>query len=301
MRENISESQSLAASFGLSSAPLLVTKPVKDAEFSIAHLVRPLLPDASQLVCLPRQNCFFMLLYLDDTRHCDVAPDGLESKIRLYPKGSICVVDLAEGATIRLHETLHALAFLIPYRLLDEVSTFSKAPEARTLRCLRGQSDDVIWNMGKAMLPLFAQPHTQRSGVLGHLAVAICAHLLHIHGASASNATPGSDFSATHERAAKDFMVAHFGKALDPETVARAIGLSEAVFQRGFENATGRTPMDWLTGYRILQAKRYIDAREHTFEEVAKLAGFVDLEQLSYHFTAITGFSLQRWRNRSLN
>lgn len=301
MRENIGENHSLAASFGLSSAPLLVTKPVQDAELSIAHLECFLPPAGSQLVCLPPQNCFFMLLYLKDTRHCDVGPDGRESAVRHYPEGSICLVDLAEGAAIRLHDTLHALAFLIPYGLLDEVSTFSKAPEAKTLRCLRGQNDDVIWNMGKALLPLFEQHHSQRSCVLGHLAVAICAHLLHTHGDFSTNTSVDFEFSITHEKAAKDFMLAHFGQPLEMESVARALGLSKLDFERGFEQSTGRSPLQWLTEYRVMRAKRYIDGREYTFEEVAKLSGFVDLEQLSYHFTATTGFSLQRWRNRGLN
>lgn len=301
MRENIGESHPLAASFGLSRAPVLVTKPVQDSEFSIAHLECSVPSAASQFVCLPRQNCFFMLLYLEDARHCDVGPDGRESEMRRYPKGSVCLVDLADGATIRLYDTLHALAFLIPYSLLDEVSMFSKAPEARTLRCLRGHRDDVIWNMGKALLPLFEQPHIQRSGVLGHLAVAICAHLLHIHGDVLTKATLDFKFSTAHERAAKDFMMAHFAQALEPEMVAKAIGLSETAFELGFEQATGRPPWKWLTEYRILRAKRYIDAREYTFEEVAQRTGFLDVEQLSYHFTAITGLSLQRWRNRGLN
>jgi len=129
------------------------------------------------------------------------------------------------------------------------------------------------------------------------LAVAICAHLLHMHG----DTSVGSEFSLWHEKTAKDFMMARFQDAVEPGMIAKAVGLSEAAFASGFEKATQKSPQQWLTEYRVIQAKRYIDAREHTFEEVAKLSGFLDLEQLSYHFTAITGFSLQRWRNRGLN
>ncbi|HBF28061.1 MAG TPA: AraC family transcriptional regulator [Rhizobium sp.] len=301
MHEDTGENLSFVEGFGLSNAPLIVTKPVREAEFSVAHLTCRLKSDSPQLVFLPSQDCFFVMLYLDDTRHCDVAPDGRESAVRRYRKGSICLVDLAKGASIRLHDTLHALVFLIPYHLLGEVSEFSKAPGATMLRCLRGEHDEVMWNMGKALLPLFAQHQNQRSCVLGHLAVAVCAHLLHVHGDTSVRGRSLPDLSIWQEKAAKDFMADHFREAVTPDMVAKAVGMSEDSFVRAFEISARKTPDQWLSEYRITQAKRCLSEHEHGFEDVATLCGFRDLAHFTEEFNSITGISPMRWRNRWLN
>ncbi len=301
MQQDMGEMFSLADRFGLANAPLLVTKPVREAEFSVTHLVRPLQAGLSSVVRLPHANCFFMMLYLEDAYHCDVFADGSEGTVQRFPKGSICLVNLAQGATIRLHDRLEALAFVIPFDLLKEVSGFSKAPEARSLLCLRGQNDSVMWNMGKALLPLFAQEQSQRSCVLGHLAVAICAHLLHRHGDVAAREPGCSAFSAVQEKAAKDFMAAHFQRDLSIGQVAQTVGMSEAAFVEAFERATQKTPRQWLREYRVEQAKLCFSERKYTFEEVAIRSGFRDALHLEEDFMAITGFSLLAWRNRWLN
>jgi AraC family transcriptional regulator len=301
MQDNMGERFSLGAGFGLSNAPLIVTRPVRDAELSVAHLMCPVASGSTQAVSLPAQDCFFMMLYLEDTHHCDVAVDGGETPVRLYRKGAVCIVDLAQGASIRLHSPLHALGFLIPRPLLAEISEFSRAPEAKTLRCRRGEHDDVIWNMGKALLPLFDQQPSQRSCLVGHLAVAICAHLLHVHGDGSDSKARGAGLSVWQEKAAKDFMAHHFVQRLELGMIAKAADFPEAGFALAFERTTGKTPQQWLTDYRITQAKRYLTGHDHTLEQIASLCGFATLASFQDEFAAITGFSVERWRNRWLN
>ncbi|MGV8937391.1 MAG: helix-turn-helix domain-containing protein [Allorhizobium sp.] len=301
MEDDLKSELSVGGLFGVADAPFLVTRPVRDADLSVTHLVCCLEPGATRVVCIPKQDCYFLMLYLDDSYHCDLTPDGEESAVRHYRKGSICLVDLAEGASIRLHDTLHSLAFMIPRRLLNEVSEFSKAPKARNLRCRRGENDEVMRNLGTVLLPLFEPEQPKPSPVLGHVAVAICAHLLHQHGDMSADSKPGPDLSVWQEKAAKDFMAAHFTDNIEVSMVAKAAGLAEARFSVGFEKVTGQTPDEWLAAYRVAQAKRHLMEHQCSLEEVAALSGFRDLVHFDHEFCSLTGASPGRWRNRWLN
>jgi AraC family transcriptional regulator len=301
MQKSLKSELSVGGLFGISNAPFLVTRPVRYADLAVTHLVCQLEPGATRVVRIPEQDCFFLMLYLEDTFHCDLTPDGGESAVRHYCKGSICLVDLADGASIKLHHTLHALAFIVPRDLLAEVSEFSKAPKARSLGCRRGEHDDVMWSLGRVLLPLFEQNEEAYKPVLGHVAVAICAHLLHQHGAGPTERREGAHLSMWQVKTAKAFMVDHFNENLDLDAISKVVGLSESRFCKEFEMATGQTPLEWLTHYRVIQAKHYFMEHDHGFEDIAVLSGFRDLAHFCDDFSKVTGFSPERWRNRWLN
>lgn len=204
MHEDSMRGLSIGRLFGVSNAPHLRIRPVREAVFSVTYLECRVDVSGSRVVNIPKQDCFFLMLYLDDTRHCDLMPDGRESAIMDYHKGSLCLVDLAEGASIRLYDTLRSLAFLIPRALLAEVSEFSNAPGARNLRGCRGAYDNVMGNLGGVLLPLLQQQHSTPSPVLGHVAVAICAHLLHRYGDTKPQNQRGPAFSAMTKNTEKD-------------------------------------------------------------------------------------------------
>ncbi|WP_292443559.1 hypothetical protein [Mesorhizobium sp.] len=129
---------------------------------------------------LPAADAHFLMLYLESAAHADILSDGSHTKVRDYPAGSVCLVDLSAGAAIRLYSRLHSLSFVLPRRLLAEVSQHSSNGPT-DLRCLRGAFDPVLSSLSAALLPLF----WKRGGsdaLLRHLALAICAHLLHEHG-----------------------------------------------------------------------------------------------------------------------
>lgn len=134
---------------------------------------------------------------------------------------------------------LDSLAFHLPRALFREVSTFSHAPAATSLRCRRGEVDDVMHNLALALLPLLAENEGEPGAVLQHIAVAICAHLLHSY-PDRANASGGPDLSVWQEKAVKDFMIDHWAKDFSFAAAAATANLPEEVLPRPLHPRPGR-------------------------------------------------------------
>ncbi|MEY9536187.1 helix-turn-helix domain-containing protein [Sinorhizobium fredii] len=302
MKHRTGTEEDVGAHFGLPHAPCLPARPVRDAGFSVTRLECRLNGDANRLVSLPPDEAYFLMLYLKDAHHCDVAPDGTETETRRFRQGSICLVDLAHGASIRLFSDLYSLAFQLPRELFREIAAFSAAPKATRLKCRRGEDDDVMRNLGAALLPLFESRGSSYAPVLQHIAIAICAHLLHAYadhrGQGVSSST---QLTVWQEKAAKDFMIDHFADQFPMAAAASAAGVSIRRFIEGFKGATGQTPQQWLLRYRTARAKQYLGERSMTLAEIATRCGFTGEDHFTKGFRRVTGTTPAGWRARWLN
>ncbi|QRM57954.1 helix-turn-helix transcriptional regulator (plasmid) [Sinorhizobium sp. BG8] len=293
--------ESVGAFFGLADSPCLLAQPIRDGRFSVTRLRCRLKPEAGQLVSLPPDDAYFLMLYLKDAYHRDLASDGSESEIRRYRQGTICLVDLAHGASIRLSSDLDSLAFYVPRTLFREVAEFSEAPKAARLRCRRGEEDDIMRNLGDAILPLFEARGTAHLAVLQHIAIAICAHLLHSYGEAPTDGdAPSTGLTVWQEKAAKDFIIDHFSDDISMAAAASAAGMPIDDFSRGFKDVTGHTPHQWLMRYRIGRAKQYLSEHLLPLQDVASRCGFADENQFAKVFTRATGHTPSAWRARWL-
>ncbi|MCY1327415.1 HTH-type transcriptional activator RhaR [compost metagenome] len=287
----------IGACFGEPKAPFLRVRPVRDARFSVTRLQCRLNGAMSRVVSLPADDAYFLMFYFKDVMHRDVVPGGGESEIRRYRQGSVCLVDLVQGASIRLVSDLDSLAFHLPRALFREVSEFAHAPAAAGLRCRRGEIDDVIHNLALALLPLLAKSEKEPGRVLQHIAVAICAHLLHSY-PDRANASASPDLSVWQEKAAKDFMIDHWAKDFSFGAAASAANLSEGVFAAAFASVTGQTPEAWLMRYRIGRAKRYLIEEGWSVAKTAASCGYADEARFIEAFREVTGMAPAVWRAR---
>ncbi len=295
----MTEANGIGAYFGEPKAPFLMVRPVRDARFSVTRLQCRLKGELSRIVSLPADDAYFLMFYFKDVMHSDVVPGESESEIRRYRQGSVCLVDLVEGASIRLVSDLDSLAFHLPRALFREVSTFSHAPAATSLRCRRGEVDDVMHNLALALLPLLAENEGEPGAVLQHIAVAICAHLLHSY-PDRANASGAPYLSVWQEKAAKDFMIDHWAKDFSFAAAAATANLPEEVFTAAFASATGQTPEEWLMRYRIARAKRYLIEEGWSLSKTATSCGYADEARFIEAFRQVTGVTPAIWRARWL-
>lgn len=182
MRFTTAGTNCVGAFFGVPEAPCLSAVPLGAARFTVTRLDTAGRDGQTTEVSLPAADAYFVMLYRDGATHANVRSDGSHTALRDYPAGSICLVDLCDGAAISLRGRLMALAFVLPKALLAEVSDLAPETDAPGhLRCMRGARDPVVASLSRAFEPLF--DGSGGSGVLlRHLAVAICAHLLHAYG-----------------------------------------------------------------------------------------------------------------------
>jgi AraC family transcriptional regulator len=284
--------------FGTPEAPSLTTVPIKAATFSVTSICKDLAEEEANDVRLPACDAYFLMLYLEDAGHADIRADGTCTPVRHYEQGSICLVDLDEGAAIRLHSRLNSLTFVLPKTLFEEAASLSPNTEMRRLACRRGKPDDVLANLGTALLALLTGGRTASPpALLRHMAVAICAHLLHQYGETPES-DPAGDRPSSGSTAAQQ-VAGSDASPLYP--IATGAGLAEEKFLADFKRATGLAPIQWLMRIRVERAKELMEEHTLSIEDIARQCGFSDLEQFNQVFAGETGMTPAAWSRKRVN
>jgi len=88
----------------------------------------------------------------------------------------------------------------------------------------------------------------------------------------------------------------HLGDDLSVARLAQRALSSERTFARRFRAETGTTPHQWVTGQRVLLARRLLEDTDLPVEEVAERSGLGTAAMLRHHFTPIVGATPAAYR-----
>jgi transcriptional regulator GlxA family with amidase domain len=88
----------------------------------------------------------------------------------------------------------------------------------------------------------------------------------------------------------------HLDQPLEVETLARHAGVSPRTFARRFREETGTTPLQWLLGRRVLEARRLLEETDLSVEAVAGQTGFGTAASLREHFRRATATTPTAYR-----
>jgi hypothetical protein len=210
----------LGRCFELPSAPALVMLPAFAAPVAPDAAAAPFA--VTRITCLPDQlgmkleipaeDAFLVTLHLAAAAHHELWVRGRPAVVRGYAPGAISIVDLRDEVASYLGTPLDALQFYVPRALVRAVARMSGAvggagvsgsagsadsagrpgrpavAPVRGLACAPGLVDPVMCSLGAAVLALFERPQPAATGVQQHLALAICAHLVHRFGNNADSA-----------------------------------------------------------------------------------------------------------------
>jgi hypothetical protein len=134
---------------------------------------------------IPCEDAFLVALHLVGMRHHETWVRGRPAVVRGYAPGALSIVDLRDDVASYLGTPLDALHFYVPHALVRAVAGAQGMAGVNGIACAPGLVDPVMCNLGAAVLALFERP--QRAGALvqQHLALAICAHLVHRFGNNA--------------------------------------------------------------------------------------------------------------------
>ena len=84
------------------------------------------------------------------------------------------------------------------------------------------------------------------------------------------------------------------------DVIAQEIGISKNYLSEIFHQELGISPWEYLTRYRINQAKQMLKTNDRNITEIAALSGFDDPAHFSRIFKAHTGQSPKEYRNSPL-
>ncbi|NLS07024.1 helix-turn-helix transcriptional regulator [Rhizobium sp. P32RR-XVIII] len=292
---------SLVPFFGVPEGCSLRAVPLKSSPIEVTKIYRTAGPGELPRITLPSCDAYLVMLYLDDTVHCDIKADGSLGPPRFCGRGSICLVDLCEGgASVSLQRTLSSIAITLPKSLIAEVAALSSGLVGKELRCRRAERDPVISNLGTVLLSLFERKSASSEAILGHLGIAVSAHLLQDCLDVRANK---SDAVLSHHRqaVAKEFIRENLARELSVSDIAAVTGLSANHFSQAFRRVTGLTPHQWLVRARVDAAKEFLSEHQLTLREIAKACGFVDQSHFTKVFAKEVGVTPAAWKNRRVN
>jgi len=87
------------------------------------------------------------------------------------------------------------------------------------------------------------------------------------------------------------FMHAHYAEAIDLQTLSLSKHFSVNHFRKLFKEATGRTPLEFLTHLRMEKAKELLQTGALTVGKVSALVGYEDIHYFSKLFKKLEGMS----------
>lgn len=168
--------------FRAGNARTLVIRPLDDADLTMSHIARDY-TDQDSSVVIPAGDAFLVMLYLRDVEHSDIWQDKPPSPFRIYPKGSICLINLQAGAEIIVRGQFEALVIHLPRKHLTELAEQTGEPCVDDLAVCRGKDDPTVRDIGAALLPLIGKDDADPS-LIAHIVLALNAHLAHCYGRS---------------------------------------------------------------------------------------------------------------------
>ncbi|MGW7357145.1 GlxA family transcriptional regulator [Streptomyces sp. NPDC054802] len=92
------------------------------------------------------------------------------------------------------------------------------------------------------------------------------------------------------------WMEANLDQHLTVEAMARHAHLSVRTFARRFQQETGTTPAQWLTGQRVLLAQHHLEVTDDPITVIARRTGFGTVDNLRHHFARRLGITPQGYR-----
>jgi len=93
-----------------------------------------------------------------------------------------------------------------------------------------------------------------------------------------------------------EWAVEHLDEDLSVGALARRALMSERTFARRFRAETGSTPHQWVSGQRVLLARRMLESTDASVDQIAARTGLGTAAILRHHFTRIVGASPQAYR-----
>lgn len=100
-------------------------------------------------------------------------------------------------------------------------------------------------------------------------------------------------------RRVRDYIDANLGDRIWVGDLAAICGLSERQFYRAFHQTVGQTPIAAINAARVQRAKTYLQDRDRSIIEVARLVGFDSPTYFARVFQRLTGQTPALWRTEN--
>ena len=280
----------------LDSAPSLSTRSFRTGQLVVTRLANNVShPRMSE--CIPAEDSFICELHLADLPRHEIWNGDRMVLRRAYARGSISILDLRKEVRTLAASAFDTLNFYLPKSVLDEFADDVGASRIDRLECEPGVCDEVLEQLGGALLPALERPGEASELFFDHLALAINSHiLLRYGGLRALRSVPVGGLAPWRARRATELLASRLQGDISVAEVAEACGLSRTYFIKAFRHTTGVTPHKWLQNHKVDRAKQLLVGSSSPIADIALACGFADQSHLTRTFTRLVGTAPAMWR-----
>ncbi|MBT9382961.1 AraC family transcriptional regulator [Pseudooceanicola sp. CBS1P-1] len=212
-----------------------------------------------------------------------------------WPIRAISIRDLRSSWRADYPEGRDAIAFRIPFTGLRDFAEAAGRPEFTSLSAPHGTPDAALHGLAQALLPALKQPEEASRLFLDQMGCAVLAHLVQRYGGVRFPAPRKGGLAPWQEARATELLAARLTGQVSLDELAEACALSRSYFGKAFKISFGKTPLRWLTEYRIAHARDLLRS-PMPISEVALACGFADQSHLTRVFSGIMGEAPGTWR-----
>jgi AraC family transcriptional regulator len=209
-----------------------------------------------------------------------VTPAGVESGWRWHVKSKCIIITLEPAKFEKFAQT--ELGILLGDRqlkdlpqFLDQDITQSGIQLLEALKCELGS---------QVMFESFARIFLTK--------------LILKYGLQTSEYEFSKSFTARHYKQVLDYIAVNYSHNILLEDMAAKADLSPSHFSRLFKQTIGQSPYQFLTSYRIEQAKKMLDNSNAVMVDIAINCGFSDQAHFSRVFKKIVGLTPKQYRQQ---
>lgn len=219
----------------------------------------------------------------DFTYHKDeiiVTPAGMRSGWRWHARSKVIVITLEPDKLERF--------------ALSEVGVVLTGTQ---LRDLPQFTDPDICQAGVMLCDALASTEVGSAVLFESLARVFLVKLIQRYGdrrAERPEFAPG--FTARRYKRVLDHVAKRYGDAITLDDMAGEAGLSSSHFSRLFKQTIGQSPMQFVTAYRVEQAKKRLASPDTPLTRIAIACGFADQAHFSRVFKQATGMTPRMYR-----
>lgn len=273
---------------------LVLRRVIHAGGMQIEHLVY----DGRMLDCDPvdeRHDAFQITVHLKDCDRARIWRDGVQVHDGAMTKGALRILDLRDRWRCQHLSPFDVMRYNIS---LDQIRAFAKEAgrlEFGALANSIGGHDEIVLGLSQALLPVFSDAMAAHPLFLEHINLALLTHVTQAYGGLHFPAGKKGILAPWQERRAAEFLAAHVNGQFSIATLAQECGLSRSYFTKAFKETFGKTPLRWLTEYRVARASDLLLSNA-SIAEVAVICGFADQSHLTRAFAEVIGEPPGNWR-----
>nr|WP_225169249.1 AraC family transcriptional regulator [Ensifer sp. IC4062] len=245
---------------------------------------------------IPVEDTFIVSLQIERIGRHELWKGGKLSNALPYEQNSINIVHLAEEPRILLPDPFDCLQLHLTGDALKSFAEDNHDRHVTGFDVTPGEINEVIANLGRALLPAFAGSNTASSLYVDQLIFGMLNELTARYANRGSRRSEEADLSPAQLRAAQEMLISEKGAQVGLVDLAREFEIPISSFTAAFRAGTGMTPNQWVRRYRLDLAQELLLTTELALRDIAAKCGFADQAHLSRAFVAGVGMTPSVWR-----